>query len=88
MCKECRKTFCSNSCPSFTGYIPGRGKSHRVCSACGTEIDGDDFYYVILGDTLCDQCVTEQSMTELADLFGFENISYLILELGGEYRRD
>ena len=87
MCKECNMTFCSPPCPNYTGYIPGGG-SVKVCSCCENDILPDDFYYSIFGENLCKECVENLSMQEFSEIFGFSEISYLIEELGGEYRRD
>ena len=88
MCRECKRTFCSPPCPNYTGYTPGVGYSQKACSSCESEIFEEDYYYSIFGENLCTECVENMSMQEFAELFGFSEISYLIEELGGEYRRD
>ncbi len=88
MCKECRQTFCSPPCPNYRGYIPGGGFKEKSCSTCGSEIYEDDYYYSVFGENFCKECIENQSLAEFAELFGFSEISYLIEELGGEYRRD
>ena len=88
MCKECGKTFCGNACPSFTGYIPGRGARLSLCSSCGDEIDADDYRYVLSGQLFCKECVERRPLCETAELFGFLDVAELIGYLGGEYCRD
>lgn len=88
MCKECEQSFCDSFCPEFSGHIPGVGLPRVCCSSCGSGIYNGDFYYLIDDSAYCEECVEALDVSELAELFGFSKISYLIEELGGEHRRD
>ena len=88
MCKECEQSFCDSFCPEFSGYIPGSGAPRACCPFCGNGIYSGDFYYLIGEEAYCEECVEALDISELAEIFGYSKISYLIEELGGEHRRD
>ena len=88
MCKECEQTFCDTRCPNFSGYIPGVGAPREICSSCESGIYSGDLYYLVADRAYCEECVGNLDISELADIFGFAEISDMIEALGGEYRRD
>lgn len=84
MCKECLLQFCSNNCPNYDGYIPGRGRRKLICSSCGIGIYDGEEYFIISGETYCKDCVSCFSISELAEAFDYPDIQYLIEVLGGK----
>ena len=70
------------------GYIPSLGQRRRQCLSCGIGIFDGEFYYLISGNPYCEDCVRCFDTSQLADAFGYPEISHLIGVLGGNYRRD
>ena len=68
--------------------VPSLGQRRRRCHSCGGGIFDGEFYYMISGDPYCEDCIRCFDTAELADAFGYPEISYLIGVLGGNYRRD
>ena len=88
MCKECEQSYCDSFCPEFSDYLPGVGVPGKLCASCGEGIYSGEFYYLIDDKAYCEECVEGLDISELAEIFGFSKISYIMEELGGEHRRD
>ena len=88
MCKECHKSFCDPFCPQFSGYLPAVGAPVHHCAYCEGAIYAGDLYYLVEDLAYCKECVENFDMFELADAFGFSDVSQLLESLGGELRRD
>ena len=88
MCKECNKSFCDPFCPQFSGYLPMVGAPVHHCASCGEPIYAGEVYYLFEDVAYCKECVENFDVCELAEAFGFSDVSQLLESLGGELRRD
>lgn len=52
MCDICHRTPCMNRCPNAQ-----EPEAVFICSGCGRKIYEDDFYWDILGEQFCEECI-------------------------------
>ena len=67
MCRICRHTPCSPSCPN----APEPKGIHR-CIKCGYEIFEGDKYLEYDGEIVCEDCISDMSREELIEFLGEE----------------
>lgn len=54
MCKECGMTRCPSGCPNAEDP-----ETLQECSQCGTGLSCGDFAYLVDGEIICENCMSE-----------------------------
>ena len=52
MCDICRQSPCASQCPNAP-----EPKSVFICSGCGGNIYDGEYYYDVLGEQFCEECM-------------------------------
>ena len=75
--RNATKAFCDPFCPQFSGYLPMVGAPVHHCASCGEPIYAGEVYYLFEDVAYCKECVENFDVCELAEAFGFSDVSQL-----------
>ena len=85
MCNICHLSICDEACPDFDGRIAGVGYPVARCFICDEAVYDSKEIFDIGDKCYCKDCLNEMAISDFSELFGFGDISELIITLGGFY---